>query len=268
MAAAPAKAKASAIAGQASDTGTVTPKDIYEALINAGASTAQALGIMGNMIAESSLNVETGQGGKVIDSNGYPVYGLVSWNTASYPNASSLVTGNPQKDLKAQVDYLAQTGGFTAASGSTPAQVAANFAENYERCSTCEAGGASNEQRQNNAQQVAGWLTSGDWPTSAGDASAVASLTSAETQQSEASCAWYVSLGSLDPSILGWHPVGNLQAGLCVLSKPQARAVLGAGLLLTGGLVLDVAAVILGFTAFTRVPLVKQAARLAELAGG
>src|SRR5215469_13073495 len=105
-------------------SGGVGPADIWNELTQAGANAVQAAGLMGNAIAESGLNVES----KAMDSNGAYSYGLFQWNTASYPGASSLVTGNPAKDLSAQVSFLAQTGGFKAATGTTPAQVASNFA--------------------------------------------------------------------------------------------------------------------------------------------
>jgi hypothetical protein len=57
-----------------------------------------------------------------------------------------------------------------------------------------------------------------------------AALTAAATAQS--SCAWYLDF-PIDPSILGFHPLGS-GLGFCILSKPQARAVLGAGLVVAG----------------------------------
>lgn len=151
--------------------GNVSTKDIWDALINAGASSAQAAGIMGNMQYESSFNVETGLGGHAIDSNGYPVYGLVSWNAASYPNASALVTGNPAQDLINQVKFLVQSGGLRAASGSTAAQTGGNFAANYEKCQGCQAGGSQYNMRSSAAVSIFSDAQSGKWPSGSGSPS-------------------------------------------------------------------------------------------------
>jgi hypothetical protein len=205
----------------------VTPKQIYQALINAGASTTAAIGIMANMINESSLNPEAVQQG-VSD----PGYGLVQWEASSYPGAPSLVTGNPAKDLVAQVKFLAQTGGFAAASGSTASAAAANFANNYERCATCQPGGAQYQGRVANAATVSGWVTSGKWPTSAGNAQLIAGSTPAQTDaataaaQSKAGC--LVSLPSVDLYVTS---IG----GGCIIDRAQARGVAGVLILLAGG---------------------------------
>ena len=71
----------------------VTPKQVYQALIGAGASTLQAIGIMANAINESGLNPESVNPN---DPNGGS-YGLIQQNGSQY---RSLVTGNPPADLK------------------------------------------------------------------------------------------------------------------------------------------------------------------------
>lgn len=142
----------------------ITTKQIYEELTNAGASTIQAIGIMANMMNESSLDPEAA----AMDSNGYYSYGLVQWNAASYPNAASLVTGNAEVDLKNQVQFLKQSGAFSDANGSTIAEAAGNFASSFERCQGCQQGGAQYEQRVNNAGIIQGWVNSGKWPVSGG----------------------------------------------------------------------------------------------------
>ena len=93
----------------------VSPQDIWDALRAQGATPIQAAAIMGNQIAESSLNPEA----SVIDSNGARSVGLNQWNADSYPSSGSLVTGHPLADMLAQVKFLASTGGFAAAKGST-----------------------------------------------------------------------------------------------------------------------------------------------------
>jgi len=66
------------------------------------------------------------------------------------------------------------------------------------------------------------------------DAASQGQLTAAAT--ANANCAW--SVGSLIPNvdILGFHPLGSLTS-ICILSKSQARAVLGVLLLGTGGII-------------------------------
>jgi hypothetical protein len=146
---------------------TVTPQQIYTALTSAGFSTVQAIGIMANGIAESGLNPET----NVVDSNGYRSYGIWQFNAASYPNAAALVTGNCANDLAAQVGLLKTAASGQALAGSTPGQVAGNFAQYFERCQTCQPGGTSYNQRVADAADVAQWASSGNWPASAGSLS-------------------------------------------------------------------------------------------------
>src|SRR5579862_298926 len=137
----------------------VTPKQVYQALTAKGASTVQAIGIMANMIAESGIDPESVNKS---DPNGGS-YGLVQQNGSTY---ASLVTGNPVNDMNAQIQVIAQNGGFAAASGSTGALAAGNFAANYERCVGCQPGGAQYSARVANASTVEGWVTSGNWPAS------------------------------------------------------------------------------------------------------
>lgn len=232
--------------------GTVTPKDIWDALENAGATAVQAAGIMGNMIAESSLNPEA----HAVDSNGYESYGLVQWNAASYPSAATLVTGNPAKDLKAQIDFLASTGGFKAATGSTPSAVAGNFADGYERCATCEPGETSYDQRVSNAGTVSGWARQDNWPSSSGDASDNAELTAAQTAgQATAAkeCAWSIAWGGI-PGTSWFSDLfgsgGNLGSGqICLVSRAQVRSLLGGAILLGGTAVAGAGLIILAGSA-------------------
>ncbi len=143
-------AAGSGITGNISTGGATGAKGLFNALRSAGASQNQAIGLIANAMAESSLNVET----KHLDSNGYYSYGLWQFNQASHPTANTLVTGNPSKDMIAQIQYLFQSGGLSAASGSTPQQVAGNFAANYEHCVGCESGGSQNALRQGNVATV------------------------------------------------------------------------------------------------------------------
>lgn len=236
--------------------GGVSPLQIYQALTKAGASTVQAIGIMANMINESDLNVETGAGGHTIDSNGFPVYGLVSWNTKSYPSASQLVTGNPQADLTAQANYLRQTGGFKAATGATPSEAAGAFAANYERCGGCQPGGAQYNSRVANATTVSQWQVSGNWPKSTGSAAAASGSGGS---------------GGTGPGCLMGNPfsaqlplIGNISAGpSCLFSTSQARAVIG-GIMMGPALVLGT----VGAALLVALGFRSSAPRVAAKAGG
>lgn len=211
-------------------TGAVTPKDIWDTLESAGASSVQAAAIMGNMILESRLDPESAG----MDTNGQMSYGLVQWNAADYPDAHSLVTGHPMADMVAQIKFLAQTGGFKAASGTTPAQAAGNFAAKYERCASCQPGGQQNTARESQAQTVAGWAQQDSWPASLGTASDTATLTAAQQAQGSAECAWMI--GGNIPVL----PFGLYTQTLtgCVLSKSQLRGIEGVTLMIFGAQVL------------------------------
>jgi len=187
---------------------TVTPQQVYNALTAAGFSTNQAIGAMANGIAESGLNPET----RVVDSNGYYSDGIWQFNEESYPGAAALVTGNCANDLTAQVGFLKSVVSGQALNGSTPAQVAGNFAQYFERCQTCQPGGTSYNQRVADAADVAQWASSGNWPTSAG------SLSSSSSSGSGSS-------SSSSTCLLNIPVVG------CALTKSEARALIGGGLL-------------------------------------
>lgn len=211
---------------------TVTPKQIYQALTAAGASTIQAIGIMANMIAESSLNPEA------VGDQGTS-FGLVQQHGMQY---AGLVTGNPVADMNAQIKTLAQNGGIVAATGTTGAAAAGNFSANYERCTTCQPGQASYNARVANAATVAGWVSSGSWPASAGSATAGAAGAGgagSTSNSTDPTCAWGFS-GSLVVT----------SVNLCVVKKTTLRHVVGGGLLVAGGVVLLAGAAILAASAF------------------
>lgn len=227
---------------------SVTPKQIYQALISAGASTTEAIGIMANGIAESGLDPEA------IGDQGTS-FGLWQQHGSQY---STLVTGNPVNDMNAQVHTLAANGAFASASGSTGAQAAGNFAANYERCTTCQPGESSYEARVSNAATVAGWVSSGNWPTSAGSATAATSGGAGSTSNStDPTCAWGFS-GSLVVT----------SVNICVVKKTTLRHLAGGLLLLAGGGTVLVGAVILAASAFQRTGALGKAADAAAVVPG
>jgi lysozyme-like protein len=82
--------------------------------------------------------------------------------------------------------------------------------------------------------------------------------------EAQVNCAWGLSLGSIDPSIGGYHPVGNISFGqVCILSNSQARAMIGTGLAVAGAVVLGLGVAVLAIT----VGLPKVAAVAGPLAG-
>jgi hypothetical protein len=216
---------------------SVTPRQIYTALTNAGASTTQAIAIMANMLAESTLNPEA------IGDQGTS-FGLVQQHGPQY---ASLVTGNPAADMAAQVKVIAQNGGFSAASGSTPDVAAGNFSANYEQCTTCQAGQTgpvSWTARVANAAVVAGWVTSGNWPTSAGSASTAAAA-------SDPTCAFGFSYPKLTPVNAVLSLVGKGQtAPICLLHKTTIRHVVGGLVMVAGGGVVLAGAIVLAASGF------------------
>jgi hypothetical protein len=227
--------------------GGVTPKQIYQELIAQGASTVQAIGIMANMIAESSLNPEA------VGDNGTS-FGLVQQHGAQY---ATLVSGNPAADAKAQIKVMAQNGGIAAASGATGAAAAGNFSANYERCTTCQPGGSSYNQRVANAATVAGWVSSGKWPTSAGSATAAAAGGGSTSNSNDPACAWGFS-GSLVVT----------SVNLCVIKKTTVRHIVGGLVLINGGVVVLVGAVILAASAFQKTGALGKAADAAAVVPG
>lgn len=136
--------------GNISTGGASGAKGLFNALRSAGASPAQAIGLIANAMNESSLDPEA----RAMDSNGYYSNGLWQFNEASYPDSGALVTGHPAKDMIAQIQYLIRVGGLRAASGSQPEQVAGNFAANFEACAGCQPGGAQYNSRVGNVAQI------------------------------------------------------------------------------------------------------------------
>lgn len=243
-----------------------SPFQIWQQLEQAGATAVQAAGILGNWIAESRLNPES----HVTDSNGYDSFGLAQWNVNSYPNAATLVTGDPVADTAAQIRFFFQTVPQSALQGSTPQQVAANIAQNYERCQGCQSGGGQNTTRQANAATVAGWAAANNWPASLGEAADTAALTSAGQAQQASTCLWKIG---------GANIIGPLSVpSVCVFSKTQGRALAAGSLLGAGALVAAVGLVLLAMGtsvggavvsgAAARLPGVGAASRVAAAAEG
>jgi hypothetical protein len=206
------------------------PQDIYNELLKQGFSTNQAIGALANGLAESGLNAEA----RAVDSNGYYSNGIWQFNEASYPNSGSLVTGNCTADISAQVGLLRASVSGQALAGSSGAQVAGNFAQYFERCATCQQGGASYQQRVASAATVSGWITSGKWPTSsAGLTGSAAASTAAATGPD---CAF--------------GPTLPVVGTICLVKKATLRHAAGAALMLAGGTVGMVGIILLAAFAF------------------
>lgn len=202
-------------------SGHVTPKDIYLALTKAGASTTQAIGIMANMMNESGLNPEA-----INPAGPQSGVGLVQWQTTDYPHAATLVTGNPEADMRAQVNYLAVTGGFKAAQGTTAGQAAGNFAANYEKCATCQAGGQQFRARVENTLTIAGWIAAGKWPHATANPHAAGDVSTSAGPGSTPDCAWKIDLN-----------VPLIGGNFCIITKSELRGIAGLALMVAGGAV-------------------------------
>jgi hypothetical protein len=138
----------------------LTPQDVYNQLLAAGASTTQAGGILANSINESNISPEA------IGDQGTS-FGFVQ----EHGNYGYLVTGNAATDIAAQINLLKSQGAFASASGSSIADAAGNFAANFEKCVGCQPGGAQYSSRVANASTVQNWISGGKWPQSAGSGS-------------------------------------------------------------------------------------------------
>lgn len=137
-------------------------RTIYTDLVNAGLSSNQAAGVMGNMEYESGFNVEA----HAMDTNGFESNGLIQWNEASYPDSGSLITGNVNKDLQDQINYLIHNTHNTqeGLQGSTAGQVGGNWASHVEVCQGCQPGGAQYNERVAAATRIEQSAQSGNWP--------------------------------------------------------------------------------------------------------
>jgi hypothetical protein len=215
------------------------PRDIYNELIKQGFSTNQAVGAMANGIAESGLNAET----RVVDSNGYYSNGIWQFNEASYPNSGSLVTGHCAADISAQVGLLRASVSGPALAGGSGAEVAGNFARYFERCATCQQGGASYQQRVASAATVSGWISSGKWPTSSAGLTGAGAASAAQAAGPD--CAF-----TLGGSRIGTSVVGVTLPSTCLLKKSTIRHAAGAGLMVAGGTVGMVGIILLAAFAF------------------
>jgi hypothetical protein len=149
---------------------SVSPMQVYQDLLNAGASTVEAIGILANSINESNINPES------VGDQGTS-FGFVQ----DHGNFGYLVTGNPTADITEQITTIKGLGAFGDASGSTGAQAAGNFSADFERCIGCQPGGAQYNQRVANAATVEGWIKSGNWPQSAGTSGSAGPAANAAT---------------------------------------------------------------------------------------
>jgi hypothetical protein len=231
-------------------SGPVTVEEIYYLLLKQGFSTMQAVGIMANMYYESSFNPEA-------ENPGGPGagIGLCQWEVGTFSGAtSSLRTGNPQKDVRTQIAFLAKTVTQSSISGKTPADVGGNFAQNYERCASCQPGGQEYQLRSAMATKIAGIAKSGDWATASiskitGSGGGGSGSGSASTKSAGPGCLIGFSGVPGTSWISDIFSSGGNVGQTCLFTKTEARALIGgtilvagAGMMLTGMLVLMVSA--------------------------
>lgn len=223
------------------------PQAIYTALLAAGFSTVQAVGAMANAINESALNPETPAG------DGGHSFGLWQFNDNSYPDAPH-PTGNCARDIQLAVGYLKTHVSGSALNGSTGAEVAGNFAAHFEKCQGCQPGQGQWTQRVANAATVQGWISSGKWPTAAGGISG---------GSGGGTSTGNVLTSTISPGTCV-IPLNIPIAGqFCLLSKGQARGVLGVLLMIGGGLLLLPGLLVLAAAGLEKTGAGAQAAKAA-----
>lgn len=198
----------------------VSPQTLWNALINNGATPVQAAAALGNAYYESSFDPES----NAMDTNGLRSYGL--WQENGKPGASSLVTGDTLKDMQAQIVFMIQHGGLSAANQGNVVDAASQFAARYEVCTGCQPGGDQNTKRAQKAAEYMVMAQSGNWTTKGTNNPLAVGGTPSED---EATCAW-----SFKYSILtGEHNV-------CLLHKVAVRNLVASGLfvgmVIVGGL--------------------------------
>lgn len=220
-------------------SGPVTAREVYQLLLDQGFSTVQAIGILANAENESSVITDPARSPEAVGDGGTS-FGFVQFHEPGYSGAASLVTGNPQQDIRAQVSYLAKVVSPAAVAGSTPSQVAGNFAQHFEVCQGCQPGQTQYVSRVGNVAAIAAAVNSGNWGTE---------LTSAIGAGGGNSSS---SGGGTGAACLIQFP-GVLGIGAtCLLSKSQARALIGGLLLLPAAGSLTVGVVVLAAFAFRR----------------
>ena len=116
-----------------SSTSSSNAQMIWDALISAGFSQVEAAGIMGNAAQETggqsyeNINVE--------ENTGSNCFGMVCFTTGGGYTESSLVTGNEQADLTAQIQtIISRLGSTSFYSGTDPTQAAIAFMQDFEKC--------------------------------------------------------------------------------------------------------------------------------------
>ena len=217
----------------------------YQALLRNGYSTTQAIGILANALHENSgFNPEL----TVTDSNGLPSRGLFMFNAGGYPGAGSMQTGNVPADINSQVRFLVLQGfgpRSRAASGASAADVAGNWAQYFEVCQGCSAGGSQWQARRASAATVAGWVSGGNWPTSSGSGGPSSGAGSGATGSGTGSGGTGGTGTGTGSGGSGAQTTGTTQSGTClwtltivgcVLTKTQARAIIGGLCILAAGI--------------------------------
>lgn len=201
----------------------VTPEDIWNALIGIGATPVQAAGIMGNMQAESGFNPDVKPG-----DNGTS-FGLFQQH-GSY---SYLSTGSPATDMIAQIRTMIANGGMASATGSTPAEVASNFAHGYERCAACgyQDGTSELDARAANATAIYQAATTGKWETIGYSANAAGAPSPAGAGSNATGTGCHARVGN-DGSNCAINFPGSFCITYCELKGIAGGAIMVGGVLL------------------------------------
>ena len=190
-----------------------TEKEVYDALVAKGFDMSQAAGIMGNIQSESNYDQEA------IGDNGTS-FGLVQWHVPGYPFAPGLVTGNLADDLEDQMNYIVQAA-HGVPMGGTAADVAGNWAADFERCVGCQPGGPQWIARQQNADRIYQQAKTGHWPSGPGQPGG-------STPPGTSAPGIFQTLESLwNLPYNVWHDATAPVSGLITATEDVARAVAG-----------------------------------------
>lgn len=207
-----------------------TEREVYNALVGAGFSMAQAAGIMGNLQNESSFNQEAvNPGGPTAG------VGLAQWETTYYPIAATFVTGNLPDDLADQIAEI-QVNAKSVYMGGSAVDVAGAWASQFERCAGCEPGGPQWSSRRANAQRIYQQAQTGHWPTGPGNPGGPPSPGGVQTlaMTSAPGLSQFLSPWWLPFNL--FEPTGNIVSGLATSIEDVAQAAAGISNVLTEAL--------------------------------
>ncbi len=123
------------------DSNSITPRYYWAMLTQAGFSSVQTAGIIGNASAESGGLAWQNLNEQSIEYDISGCAGFLCFTPGGGFDIPNLVTGNPRRDLQVQIYTIIQSGYGPDApvwqGADTPASAAIAFMNGFERCSIC-----------------------------------------------------------------------------------------------------------------------------------